>query len=269
MSHPPTSPANTQISPPRSSRHSTRLKQFLQTVVRDDLLIECQLLLLSFSIGIQDAASFPDYHCFASNQTGNTVLLAAGAAKLTALFSLSNIGTSLSMFVLGAFLLGQLGNHLGPRKRWWLILTSVFQTALVFAAAALQYSGPNPVEATGPTALAVLSLLAFSSGAQVAMARGLQITEITTAMATAAYVDVLIDEKLFVKRNRKRNRRIAFLFSLFIGSFAGAFAYKARGSAFALVVSGVGKAVVSISLVVNKGIVECREKSETRGEILV
>lgn len=173
------------------------------------------------------------------------------------------------MFVLGAFLLGQLGNHLGPRKRWWLILTSVFQTALVFAAAALQYSGPNPVEATGPTALAVLSLLAFSSGAQVAMARGLQITEITTAMATAAYVDVLIDEKLFVKRNRKRNRRIAFLFSLFIGSFAGAFAYKARGSAFALVVSGVGKAVVSISLVVNKGIVEYREKSETRGEILV
>lgn len=148
-------------------------------------------------------------------------------------------------------------------------MTSIFQTALVFAAAAIQYSGPTPVQDTGPTALAVLSLLAFSSGAQVAMARGLQITEITTAMATAAYVDIFIDEKMFAKRNRRRNRRIAFLLSLFAGSFAGAFAYKAQGSAFALVVSAVGKAIVSISLIVNKEMVEDREKRETRGEALV
>jgi uncharacterized membrane protein YoaK (UPF0700 family) len=172
------------------------------------------------------------------------------------------------MFVLGGFIPGQLGNYVGPRKRWWLIFTSVFQTALVFAATAIQYAGPNTVQDTGPTALAVLSLLAFSSGAQVAMARGLQITEITTAMATAAYVDIFIDEKLFTKRNRRRNRRIAFLLSLFAGSFAGAFAYKAHGSAFALVVSGVGKAAVSISLMVNKGTMEDK-KREFRVETLV
>ena len=132
--------------------------------------------------------------------------------------------------------------------------SSIIQTALVFVAAGIQYAGPSPVEDTGPHALAVISLLAFSSGAQVAMARGLQITEITTAMATAAYVDIFIDEQMFAKRNRRRNRRIAFLLSLFAGSFAGAFAYKARGSPFALIVSGIGKALVTISLVANKDV---------------
>jgi len=130
--------------------------------------------------------------------------------------------------------------------------TSVVQTALVFVAAGIQYAGPNPVEDTGPHALAVISLLAFSSGAQVAMARGMQITDITTAMATAAYVDIFIDTEMFALKNRKRNRRVAFLLSLFAGSFAGAFAYRARGSAFALIVSGIGKALVTISLIANR-----------------
>ena len=71
-------------------------------------------------------------------------------------------------------------------------------------------------------------------------------------MATAAYVDIFIDTEMFALKNRKRNRRVAFLLSLFAGSFGGAFAYRARGSAFALIVSGVGKALVTISLVANK-----------------
>ena len=96
----------------------------------------------------------------------------------------------------------------------------------------------------------------------MAMARGLNITDITTAMATAAYVDIFIDEKMFAKVNRKRNRRFAFLISLFAGSFAGAFAYKACGSAFALLISGIGKTIVTISLVANKGLVEGGRQAE-------
>ena len=71
-------------------------------------------------------------------------------------------------------------------------------------------------------------------------------------MATAAYVDIFIDTEMFALSNRKRNRRVAFLLSLFAGSFAGAFAYRARGSAFALIVSGIGKALVTISLIANR-----------------
>jgi hypothetical protein len=90
----------------------------------------------------------------------------------------------------------------------------------------------------------VIALLAFSSGGQVAMARSLNITEITTAMATAAYVDLFIDQKLLKWRNRGRNRRALFLIMLFAGSFAGAFAYKTMGSPFVLLMSSVGKVVV-------------------------
>ncbi|KUJ09628.1 uncharacterized protein LY89DRAFT_274530 [Mollisia scopiformis] len=245
-------PSSTESALPPPRNRLTRLRSFLNAPVKDDLLLECQLLVLSFGIGIQDATSFPDYHCFASNQTGNTVLFAVGVARLSTIFSISNIGVSLSLFILGVSLAGQLGNHIGPRKRWWLLLSSILQTIMVFGASTVQYTGPSPVPDQGPQALAVLSLLAFSSGAQVAMARGLKITEITTAMATAAYVDIFVDKKIFQRKNRQRNRRIAFLITLFAGSFAGAFMYKARGSAFALLVSAIGKLAVVASLVWNE-----------------
>ncbi|KAF8856556.1 hypothetical protein BDZ45DRAFT_691676 [Acephala macrosclerotiorum] len=256
-------PSCTESQQPPPPSHQTRLREFLKTPVRDDLFLECQLLVLSFSIGIQDATSFPDYHCFASNQTGNTVLFAVGVSKLSTIFSIQNIGISLSLFILGVSIAGQIGNLVGPRKRWWLLLSSMLQTLMVFTAAAIQYTGPTPVHDHGSSALAVLALLAFSSGAQVAMARGLKITEITTAMATAAYVDIFVDEAIFQRQNRKRNRRMAFLVILFAGSFAGAFMYKAKGSAFAVLMSAIGKLTVAVSFVLNRGLVEEEEVEKT------
>lgn len=44
--------------------------------IKEDLLRESELVLLSFATGIQDAASCVDYGCFASNQTGNMLFLA-------------------------------------------------------------------------------------------------------------------------------------------------------------------------------------------------
>lgn len=70
-------------------------------------------------------------------------------------------------------------------------------------------------------------------------------TEISTAMATAAWVDLLIDPHLMAIENRPRNRRLAFLVSLFAGSVLGAGIYKRAGSALALFISGGGKAVVT------------------------
>lgn len=222
------------------------LKSYLFHDVRDDALIEFELLLCAFATGIQDATTYPDYLCFASNQTGNTVLLAVTAAGIGpatgTLAAIENTIMSLCMFVFGAFVFGQVGNRLGPRKRWWLLLSNLLQTAMVFAATAVQYV--YPVHHTGAHALITIALLAFSSGGQVAMSRRLGITEITTAMATAAYVDLVVDPKFLKWRNRPRNRRFLFLVTLIAGSFAGAFAYRALGGAFVLVLSGIGKAIV-------------------------
>ncbi len=88
--------------------------------------------------------------------------------------------------------------------------------------------------------------MAFAAGSQVVQSRSLGITEISTAMATAAWVDLMIDQKMFVLNNRPRNRRVAFLLSLVAGSFVGAAIYKEAGSATAIAVSGAGKFLATV-----------------------
>lgn len=88
-------------------------------------------------------------------------------------------------------------------------------------------------------------------------------TEISTAMATAAWVDLLIDPRLMTVRrrrgsggggeggNRPRNRRLAFLFALVAGSLVGAGIFKTVGSVVAIYLSAGGKAAVTIMFFFN------------------
>ncbi|KAJ6111723.1 DUF1275 domain protein [Penicillium sp. IBT 18751x] len=246
-------------SPRRNPR--SRIHDFLMEDIREDIILEGELLLLSFATGIQDAAAWPDYMCFASNQTGNTLFLAIGIAGLTHnQYSFPNIGVSLSMFVAGSFILGQLGNLIGVRKRLWLLISNLIQTALVFCALIVQYSWP--IRRDGPAAMAVIGLLAFSSGGQVAMSRSLKITEITTAMATAAFVDLVVDPDLGKLKNRCRNRRVGFLIMLVSGCFVGAFAAREVSSSFPILLCAVGKALVCIGFLFNRAITEDRRCHE-------
>ncbi|KAJ5306565.1 hypothetical protein PENANT_c031G06729 [Penicillium antarcticum] len=227
------------------------IRDFLNEDIREDLLLECELLLLSFATGIQDAAAWPDYSCFASNQTGNTLFLAIGVAGLTNnAYSFPNIGISLSLFVAGGFTMGQLGNYIGVRRRLWLLISNFIQTALIFTAVAIQYS--FPIRRDGPAALAVIACLAFASGGQVAMSRSLKITEITTAMATAAFIDVVVDPCLGKLKNRLRNRRVMFLIMLTAGCFVGAFAQREISSTFPILLCAIGKALVSLAFLFNR-----------------
>lgn len=244
----------------------TRLQTYLTEDIREDLVLELELLILSFATGMQDAATWPDYACFASNQTGNTLFLAIGTAGLTKNgYSFPNIGVSLSLFVLGGFVMGQLGNLVGVRKRLWLLISNLIQTILCFCAVIIQYSWP--ITRDGAASMAVIALLAFSSGGQVAMSRSLKITEITTAMATAAFVDVVVDPSLGKLRNRFRNRRIGFLFMLSAGCFAGAFAHRDLGPTFPILFCAVGKACVSFAFLFNRAIVEVGEGEEVVKEV--
>jgi uncharacterized membrane protein YoaK (UPF0700 family) len=232
----------------------SRVKEYLSAPILEDVLLEAEMLALTFATGMEDAVTYTDFHCFVSNQTGNTVMLAIASAAISpTVISLPYVAISLSMFVLGGYVFGQLGNFLGCRRRGWLILSSIVQTMLVFAASWLQFrfTGPNRTEATD---LGVLALLAISASGQVAMARSLRMTEITTANATSAYVDTFIDVNLYKFQNRSRNRRFLFLLSLCGGSFTGAFAYLKLGSPATLFITAVGKGLVTITLFFNREI---------------
>lgn len=235
------------------STSTSRVWAYLTDEIREDLLLESELVLLSFATGIQDAASWADYGCFASNQTGNALFLAIGAAGLEGTaYSLPHVGISLGAFLAGGWAVGQIGNFFGVRKRLWLITSSAFQTALVYATAAIQYS--LPIKQDSPAALAGIFLLAFSSGAQVALGRSLKITDITTAMATAAFIDVAADPCLLKIQNRQRNRRVIFLLMLVGGCFVGAFSQAAINSTFAIILCAVCKTVVTFAFLMNKPI---------------
>lgn len=123
------------------------------------------------------------------------------------------------------------------------MLCNFIQSCLVLGAAAIQYRHGIKVE--GPKALSVVGLLALAAGSQVVQSRSLAMSEISTAMATAAWIDLMIDQKLLVLKNRPRTRRVAFLISLVCGALVGAFIYREVGSATAIAVSGAGKLLVT------------------------
>lgn len=221
-----------------------------------------------------DAVSFPDYHCFASNQTGNTVFLAV-ALVLPSLngdaFYTANIAVALGLFLAGGCLTGQLSHVVGPRRRGWLVACNFLQTLLALAAGWVQWcqqQRQQHVPPTGPESLVTIALLAFASGSQVVQSRSLRVPEISTAMATAAWVDLVMDPHLLAggapknQNLRPRNRRLAFLVTLVAGSLAGAGMYRAAGSATAVFVSAGGKALVTVLYLFNGA----EEEEEDRRE---
>jgi uncharacterized membrane protein YoaK (UPF0700 family) len=234
--------------------------------IREDVILEIELLILTFITGIEDAATFLEYHCFTSNQTGNTVLLSIATAGFSSNLntSVSNMSISLSMFILGSWINGQIGNYLGRRRRYWLVVTSFLQTAMVFIAAGLQFGilDPeySPAFSSNAAGLGALAFLAFSSGGQVAMVRSLGIMEITTANATSTYVELLIDTQLYKLHNRSRNRRLLFLLCLCIGSFAGSFVFYRCGGPISLLICAAGKLAITIAMSLNREIIEKDEK---------
>ncbi len=140
-------------------------------------------------------------------------------------------------------------------------MTNIFQTLLVFTAAALR----NWVAKsdTKPLAWSVISLLAFASGGQVAMARTINVPEITTAMVTSAYIDLFVDPRIFQRHNRPRNRRFFFVCSLLAGSFIGASGYRYVGAAFSLLLSAICKATICITLLFNHPAIKEEDNAET------
>ncbi|KAK0655746.1 hypothetical protein B0T16DRAFT_316914 [Cercophora newfieldiana] len=258
--------ANNAPTPTTPQPSKSKVRSYLNSPVRSNGFAELELILLTFCIGLQDAVSFPDFHCFASNQTGNTVflVLAIVLPEMNGeMFVTANIAVALGFFLAAAWLTGQVGHIVGPRQRWWLIFCNFIQTALVFAASALQYT--RGVELTGDRTLVAIGLLASAAGSQVVLSRALGMTEITTAMATAAWLDLVIDPKLCALKNRSRNRRVGFLSSLVLGTLVGAFIYKSVGSPAALAVSGAGKLLVTIMFFFN-GAEREKEEGSVKGK---
>ena len=170
-----------------------------------------------------------------------------------------SVALSLSCFIIGGLIAGRLGGYFGARKRGWMAGSSLVQTICVAVATVLRSSVHHDEAIRSPTGYAIIILLALAFGGQVAMARTVDVPEITTAMVTSAYIDVLVDPRLFALKNRGRNRRLSLLLSLILGSFIGALAYR-RAAWIAYLLSAIGKTVVTVAICFNKSQDDHREK---------
>lgn len=104
-------------------------------------------------------------------------------------------------------------------------ISTAIQTVLEATAACLIWTVAKSSER--PQTLAAIALLAFASGAQVALAKTVNMPEIPTAVLTSAYMDILVDKRLFrTKKSFSRDRRILFIITFICGTFIGAAAYQ-------------------------------------------
>ncbi|KAM0750530.1 DUF1275 domain protein [Meredithblackwellia eburnea MCA 4105] len=211
---------------------------WLRTVPADELV--APLCAVAFITGILDSGTYHSFRTFASNQTGNVVLLTLGAFKDESV-ELHNTIASLLGYLLMGFIGGQVAHRVGPRVRWLLLLSNLLQIFFLVLPLVLLATGVLKGRPHG-TQWGSLALLAASSGFQVAVARTSGCQEIPTAMLSSPMIDFITDPRLFVPAWRRpelraRNRRLCYITSLVVGAFVGAWAQETKGFIVVLIVS--------------------------------
>jgi uncharacterized membrane protein YoaK (UPF0700 family) len=200
------------------------------------------LLLLTFSTGLVDAASYLGLgHVFAANMTGNVVLLGFGVAGTGGLPVVAPI-VSLAAFLVGAAIGGRIAAR--PRRNHGRRLAAALlvEGGLLLSATAL--AAAAHVRIGGFTGDAVIALLAMGMGARNATVRTLGVPDLTTTVLTMT-LTALAAEAPPLGDGRGTVRRLAGVGSMLAGAVAGALLQK---TSLPLVL-GVATALAVVTLI--------------------
>jgi uncharacterized membrane protein YoaK (UPF0700 family) len=183
------------------------------------------LLLMTFSTGVVDAASFLGLgHVFTANMTGNVVLLGfgiAGAGGLPVVAPLISLGG----FLLGAGAGGQLATRSAANaapnlSRALGIETSVIAVATVVAAVVTVRPGES-------SSYVIIALLAFALGFRAATVRKVAVPDLSTTVLTMTLTALAADSRIFGGRGTGTVRRSAAVISMLAGAICGALLQRA------------------------------------------
>ncbi|KAL8396310.1 hypothetical protein RB594_004696 [Gaeumannomyces avenae] len=236
------------------------------------------LLASCFVSGICESITLTAASVFVSMQTGNTLYLALGAARIPVDQPLLWVRCLASMgaFWAGCLAFSHAARLLGPRRKLSLALSFLLQSALVCAAAAVAQSGAVPTFAqrslgdqtaperlevaarreTDPLVVVPIVLLAFQFGGQIVASRSLGFNEVPTNVLTSVYCDLLSDPKILAppRENPKRNRRVAAVVLLAAGGLCGGFLQRSKaGMGAALWVAAAVKMAIAVAWLAWKG----------------
>jgi uncharacterized membrane protein YoaK (UPF0700 family) len=140
------------------------------------------LLLLTFSTGLVDAASYLGLgHVFAANMTGNVVLLGFGIAGAGGLPVVAPI-VSLCGFLLGAGVGGRLAIRPAGSPQRRLATATIVEGGMLLAATVL--SAVVHLRVGAFSGDAVIALLAMGMGTRNAVVRALGVPDLTTTVLT-------------------------------------------------------------------------------------
>jgi uncharacterized membrane protein YoaK (UPF0700 family) len=181
------------------------------------------LLVLTLVTGLVDAVSYLGLgHVFTANMTGNVVLLGFAVARAPGL-SVTRSLTSLIGFLCGAVLGGRLGTKVASTsRRNWLLTSSVFEAALLFAAAFVSI-GLSTGSAIPPNRLyVVIVLIAVAMGFRTATVRRLGVPDLSTVVLTLTLAGLAADSSPAGGNNPRTRLRVAAVSSMLAGAAIGA-----------------------------------------------
>jgi uncharacterized membrane protein YoaK (UPF0700 family) len=181
------------------------------------------LLLLTFSTGLVDAASYLGLgRVFAANMTGNIVLLGFGIAGSGGLPVVAPL-VSLGGFLLGAGAGGVLGSGPVVDRRTFLAALGI-ETAMLLGAAAIAVAvHVRPGAVSGD---AVIALLAFGMGVRNSTVKKIGVPDLTTTVLTMTLTGLAAESRLFGGTGTGTVRRAVAVGSMLLGALAGALLLK-------------------------------------------
>jgi uncharacterized membrane protein YoaK (UPF0700 family) len=178
------------------------------------------LLLLTFSTGVVDAASYLGLgHVFTANMTGNIVLLGfgiGGAAGLPVVAPLVSLGA----FLLGAGTGGWFGTRRSADIGASLTRALVLETLLITVAAVV--AGVANVQPGRFSSYPVIALLAFALGFRNATVRKVAVPDLNTTVLTLTLTGLAADSKIFGGPGSGTIRRSTAVASMLAGAICGA-----------------------------------------------
>jgi uncharacterized membrane protein YoaK (UPF0700 family) len=191
------------------------------------------LLLLTFSTGLVDAASYLGLgHVFTANMTGNVVLLGFGIAGSGNLPVLAPI-VSLVAFVAGAAIAGRLAAQFGASRTAQMTATLVGELGLALVATVIALAATVRIGRFSGDAL--VALLALAMGARNATVRRLAVPDLSTTVLTQTLTGLAADLAGGRGHLRDARRRAAAVACMLGGAVVGALLLQ---SSLALVLGG-------------------------------
>jgi uncharacterized membrane protein YoaK (UPF0700 family) len=183
------------------------------------------LLVLTFSTGVIDAASFLGLgNVFTANMTGNVVLLGIGISGVPELAIVGPL-VSLAAFFLGSVVGGRMAaaSPTGANR-----LSRSMQVEIGVLAAAAVWTLVVEIEPRHLSADVAIALLAFALGVRNATVRHAKVADLTTTVLTMTLTALAADSQLAGGDGRGGWRRGGAILAMLLGAVAGGLLAKAH-----------------------------------------